>query len=119
MTCKICPKCEAKFMDGQLFWSTGQKGDPEVLANLVCDLPQVQRSGGCINKAKSNPSKDTWENAGRLLMQWLMRWTCLLAQRILSLGIFCRGSTTDQRYPESMDDGNRHKTRRGSTLAEP
>lgn len=48
-------------MDGQLFWSTGQKGDPEVLANLVCDLPQVQRSGGCINKAKSNPSKDTWE----------------------------------------------------------
>lgn len=60
MTCKICPKCEAKFMDGQLFWSTGQKGDPEVLANLVCDLPQVQRSGGCINKAKSNPSKDTW-----------------------------------------------------------
>jgi|TARA_B100001741_G_scaffold68893_2_gene55035 hypothetical protein len=48
-------------MDGQLFWSTGQKGDPEVLANLVCDLPQVQRGGGCINQFKSNPAKDTWE----------------------------------------------------------
>ena len=61
MDCKVCPKCEAKFMDGQLYWATGQKGDPEVLANLVCDLPQVQRGGGCINKAGSNPKKDTWE----------------------------------------------------------
>lgn len=48
-------------MAGRLFWSTGQAGDPEVLANLVCDLPQVQRGGGCINSALSNPSKDSWE----------------------------------------------------------
>ena len=61
MTCKICPKCGAKFMAGRLYWSTGQAGDPEELANLVCDLPQVQRQGGCINQSKSNPAKDTWE----------------------------------------------------------
>ena len=61
MTCRICPKCGARFMAGRLFWSTGQPGDPEVLANLVCDLPQVQRGGGCINSATSNPMKDSWE----------------------------------------------------------
>jgi hypothetical protein len=48
-------------MAGRLFWSTGQPGDPEVLANLVCDLPQVQRGGGCINQFKGNLAKDTWE----------------------------------------------------------
>jgi hypothetical protein len=48
-------------MAGRLFWSTGKAGDPEVLANLVCDLPQVQRGGGCINNAPGNPSKDSWQ----------------------------------------------------------
>ena len=60
MECKMCPKCGAKFMNGRLYWATGQAGDPEGLANLVCDLPQVQRQGGCINQFKSNPKKDTW-----------------------------------------------------------
>ena len=60
MNCKMCPKCGAKFMNGRLYWATGKAGDPEVLANLVCDLPQVQRGGGCINQFKGNPSKDTW-----------------------------------------------------------
>jgi hypothetical protein len=48
-------------MAGRLFWSTGKAGDPEVLANLVCDLPQVKRGGGCINGAAGNPRKDSWE----------------------------------------------------------
>jgi len=48
-------------MAGRLFWSTGKLGDPEVLANLVCDLPQVKRGGGCINQFEGNPSKDSWE----------------------------------------------------------
>lgn len=48
-------------MAGRLFWSTGKAGDPEVLANLVCDLPQVKRGGGCINQFEGNPAKDTWD----------------------------------------------------------
>ena len=67
----------------------------EVLANLVCDLPQVQRSGGCINKQKTTPRKTPLrKNAGRLLMQWLTRWTCQLTAMISSLAIFWLVSTT-------------------------
>lgn len=65
MNCRDCPKCGAKWIDGVLYWSTGQKGDPAVLANLVCDLPQVQRGGGCINETAGDPKKDTWSKRRR------------------------------------------------------
>ena len=48
-------------MNGKLFWATGKPGDPDVLANLVCNLPQVNRKAdGCINSFDGDPAKDTW-----------------------------------------------------------
>lgn len=70
MDCRSCPKCGAQWIDGKLYWSTGQAGDPEELANLVCDLPQVARGGGCINTARSNPNKDTWAKRMAFIEEW-------------------------------------------------
>ena len=58
MNCKQCGKCGAKWIDGQLFWSTGKPGRDEDLAGLVCD-----RWGGdqCINPVRGTEhGGDTW-----------------------------------------------------------
>jgi len=58
MDIRICPKCEAKWIDGQHYWATGALGDPHDLAGLVCnDLSDET----CINPCKGSDSGDTWE----------------------------------------------------------
>ena len=37
MNVKQCEKCEAKWLNGQLYWSTGKSGTEEDLAGLVCN----------------------------------------------------------------------------------
>jgi hypothetical protein len=62
---QTCPTCEAKFIDGQHFWSTGKKGNPLDLAGLVCNV----HCGGrpCINPLKGEVGGQTWESrAGNL-----------------------------------------------------
>ena len=54
----ICAKCQAKWLDGQLYWSTGAKGDPNDLAGLVCNK---FGDDSCINPCKGSTSGDTWE----------------------------------------------------------
>lgn len=56
--CKVCPKCEAKFINGQHYWSTGKKGNPVDLASLVCRPYGDDR---CINPLRSVPGGVTWE----------------------------------------------------------
>ena len=58
MECKVCPKCEARFMDGQHYWRNGSEGCPHDLAGLVCN-----ENGGdeCINPWKGSTSGMTWE----------------------------------------------------------
>ena len=34
---KVCPECNATWLDGQLYWSTGDMGCPHDLAGLVCN----------------------------------------------------------------------------------
>ena len=53
-----CPKCGAKWVSEQLYWSTGKEGCPHDLAGLVCN-----NYGGdtCINPVKGSDSGDTWE----------------------------------------------------------
>jgi len=58
MECKLCPKCGAKFMEGQHYWSTGAVGDPHDLAGLVCNS---LGDDTCINPVKGSDSGDTWE----------------------------------------------------------
>ena len=99
MNCRDCPKCGAKWIDGVLYWSTGQKGDPAVLANLVCDLPQVQRRGGCINETAGDPKRTPGPNAGGFQKCSLASWETTRTQ-----SRFLEGFTTDTRYPEGMDE---------------
>ena len=46
ITIKECPKCKAKWTNGQLYWSTGKVGDEKHLSNLVCGLTDDPT---CIN----------------------------------------------------------------------
>ena len=57
-TAQECPHCNAKWMGGQLFWSTGKEGCPHDLAGLVCNDHGDER---CINPCKGSTSGQTWE----------------------------------------------------------
>ena len=52
-----CPKCEAVFINGQHYWSTGCKGNEVDLAGLVCNNLGDER---CINPQKGTEGGDTW-----------------------------------------------------------
>jgi len=54
-----CPKCGARWVGGQLYWSTGKEGCPHDLAGLVCNN---YGDASCINPVKGSDSGDTWEN---------------------------------------------------------
>jgi len=57
---KICPKCGAKWIGGQLYWSTGKKGNEADLAGLVCDKHSDDQ---CINQLKgTDHGGQTWES---------------------------------------------------------
>ena len=59
MNTKICPKCEAKWIGGVHFWSTGALGSESDLAGLVCDQ---LGDDTCINPARGTDHfGDTWE----------------------------------------------------------
>lgn len=53
-----CPKCKARWIDGQLYWSTGALGNPHDLAGLVCNNLGDET---CINPCNGSTSGDTWE----------------------------------------------------------
>jgi hypothetical protein len=56
---KICTKCGAKWLEGQLYWSNGKPGKDEDLAGLVCD-PHGNEE--CVNEMKGKPHNgQTWE----------------------------------------------------------
>lgn len=58
MELRKCGKCGATWIDGQLYWATGNKGSDEDLAGLVCNK---LGDGQCINPAKGSDTGDTWE----------------------------------------------------------
>tara|TARA_B100000287_G_scaffold117470_1_gene109392 strand:+ start:5205 stop:5429 length:225 start_codon:yes stop_codon:yes gene_type:complete len=58
LTNAVCRKCDARWFEGQLYWSTGKLGDPHDLAGLVCNEYGDDR---CINPCKGSTSGQTWE----------------------------------------------------------
>lgn len=63
MEVKVCPVCQAKWIDGQLFWATGKPGRDIDLSGLVCNMvASIDSAKGakCINKCKGNEGGDTW-----------------------------------------------------------
>lgn len=61
---KICPACEARWLDGQLYWATGKIGCPHDLAGLLCNDINNQR---CINPCKGSTSGVTWAQRRQFL----------------------------------------------------
>ena len=58
-----CPACEATWINGQLFWSTGAQGRDIDLAGLVCNMLEKidpKKAELCINTCKGNEGGDTW-----------------------------------------------------------
>lgn len=62
-----CPRCGARWFDGQLRWATGKPGKELDLAGLVCNKVQDAR---CINPCNGQEGGQTWESrlAGASLM---------------------------------------------------
>ena len=55
---KQCSLCQARWLDGQLYWATGKEGCPHDHACLLCnDL----ESNYCINPCRGSTSGQTWE----------------------------------------------------------
>ena len=61
MNIRECEKCGAKWLNGELFWSTGAKGTNEDLAGLVCNNLSEEDSKLCINEKRGDTSGTTWE----------------------------------------------------------
>lgn len=57
MDCQTCPKCEARWLEGQLYWATGKPASELDLAGLVCNKYGDQT---CINPCKGFDGGDTW-----------------------------------------------------------
>ena len=55
---KQCPKCGAKWINGQLYWSTGKEASELDLAGLVCNSFGDE---SCINTLKGEAGGLTWE----------------------------------------------------------
>lgn len=55
-----CPKCGARWIDGQHYWSgTGKLGNELDLAGLVCNKLADER---CINPVRGEEGGVTWED---------------------------------------------------------
>ena len=61
---KVCPKCDATWIEGQLYWSTGKEGCPHDLAGLLCN---GYDDDSCINPCKGSTSGQTWEHRRAML----------------------------------------------------
>ena len=64
---KVCPSCDAKWLEGQLYLSTGEDGCPHNLAGLVCN---VYGDETCINPCKGSTSGQTWEYRRTLIDEY-------------------------------------------------
>lgn len=61
MESKSCLVCGAKWLNGQLYWSSCKPGKDLDLAGLVCNsLPDAKRQL-CVNPCLGMEGGDTWE----------------------------------------------------------
>ena len=55
---KICPVCDARWLEGQLYWNTGREACPHDLAGLVCNV--LHPNFKCVNPCKGSDSGIQW-----------------------------------------------------------
>ena len=63
---KICKKCGAHWINGQLYWSTGAKAQEVDLAGLVCNNLGDEN---CINPEKGTEGGQTWAERAKKVEQ--------------------------------------------------
>jgi hypothetical protein len=61
MSCRICEVCGAKWIENQLYWSTGKPGKEIDLNALVCRELPLEKSSKCINPAKGLEGGMSWK----------------------------------------------------------
>ena len=55
---KICPVCDARWLEGQLYWNTGREACPHDRAGLVCNV--LHPNFKCVNPCKGSDSGIQW-----------------------------------------------------------
>ena len=63
MACRQCPRCGARWIEGQLYWGSGKPGQEVDLAGLVCNNAN---DPACLNPFKGAIGGDTWEKRAGL-----------------------------------------------------
>lgn len=58
---KICPICDARWLEGQLYWNTGREACPHDLAGMVCNV--LEPNHKCVNPCKGSTSGITWRHS--------------------------------------------------------
>lgn len=56
---KVCSKCGARWIDGQHYWATGNLGNEDDLAGLVCNK---LGNDDCINPKHGSEEGITWQD---------------------------------------------------------
>jgi hypothetical protein len=64
MEIKTCSKCGARWIAGQLYWSSGKPGKEEDLAGLVCN---EVKDTNCINPKLGDISGQSWEKRLKMM----------------------------------------------------
>ena len=64
----VCSVCGAKWINSQLYWSTGKPGRNIDLAGLVCNqLKNSAAKNSCINPCQGQVGGDTWDDRIKFL----------------------------------------------------
>jgi len=71
MDLRICEICGAKWIDGQLYWSTGRPGSDLDLNALVCRRLAPEKAERCVNPAKGSEGGIGWEERMKVINQGL------------------------------------------------
>jgi len=71
MSCRICLVCGAKWLNDQLYWSTGKQGRNIDLAALVCNKLPKDKYEKCANPCKGQEGGMGWEERLKAIEKWL------------------------------------------------